>query len=433
MLQQAEANHPKLRGSQAEIAAATGKRISKQGAFDPVFFAGHEYLRYNSTSTRGKALTTSMNDVGLELPFRSGVKVFAATRLNLGSPKSPVSSTGNTGEWNLGIKAPLRRGFGINDKSAQEQQALLGEPLSVQNFATVRLDVLREAALAYWDWVAAGQKATVASDLLRIAEVRAAQIKARFERGDLPEVDTIEANQEVARRQGALVKAERDRQKAAFKLALYLWGEGTNRLPPADQTPATFPTTTDIPPEAVEAGGNRAVSLRPEVQVVRLQQQSVRVDEALAENDRQPALDLVFNPGLDSGTKAIGETFKWGLVFSVPLYLREATGRRTEARFKQEKLRQEETLLLGRIQVEVRDAANAVDTARQRIVIAEQEVALAVRLEEAERQRFDLGEGTLFLVNQRERATAEARQRLIDVQAEYQQAVAAFRAATMQL
>jgi hypothetical protein len=37
-----------------------------------------------------------------------------------------------------------------------------------------------------------------------------------------------------------------------------------------------------------------------------------------------------------------------------------------------------------------------------------------------------------FLVNQRERATAEARIKLIEIQAEYEQAVAAFRAATVQ-
>ncbi|MBC8136057.1 MAG: TolC family protein, partial [Fibrella sp.] len=114
VLAQAEVNHPKLRGSDAERRAATAKRVSKQGAFDPVPFAGSDYLRYNSTSTRGKPLDTTMSDVGVELPFRNGIKVVAGTRLNLGSPKSPESSTGNTGEWNVSIKAPLRRGLGIN-------------------------------------------------------------------------------------------------------------------------------------------------------------------------------------------------------------------------------------------------------------------------------------------------------------------------------
>lgn len=435
VLAQAEANHPKLRGSEAERRAATAKRISKQGAFDPVPFAGSDYLRYNSTSTRGKPQYTTMSDVGVELPFRNGIKVIAGTRLNLGNPKSPESSTGNTGEWNVSIKAPLRRGFGINEKSAAEQQAFLGEPIATQNFALTRLDVLRQASFAYWDWVAAGQKVTVARDLVTLSETRATQIRRRFEAGDLPEVDAIEASGEVFRRQGALVKAERDQQKAGFKLSLYLWGDNAegNALPPPELVLPDFPPVVPLAPDVVQAGRERAVAENPQVQIVRFQQESFRIDERLAENDRQPTLDLVLNPGLDTGGKSIGETMKAGILFSVPLNRREATGRRDEARFKREKLAQEERLLIGQVQTEVDDAANAVELSRLRYEIAVQEVALAERLEQAERRKFELGDGTIFLVNQRERATAEARQRLIDVQTEYQQAIAAFRAASLQL
>ncbi len=436
VLAQAEANHPKLRGSDAERRAATAKRVSKQGAFDVVPYAGSDYLRYNSTSTRGKPLNTTMSDVGVELPFRNGIKVVAGTRLNLGSPKSPDSSTGNTGEWNVSIKAPLRRGFGINEKSAAEQQAFIGEPIAAQNFAFTRLDVLRQASFAYWDWVAAGQKGTVARDLLTLGETRAAQIRRLSKAGFLPEIDSVEAAGEVLRRRGALIKAERDQQKAGFKLSLYLWGGGDgsdNALPAPGLAPPAFPPIAQLAPDAVQSGRERAIVQNPQIQIARLQQDSLRIDERLAENDRQPTLDLVLNPGLDTGARSIGETMKAGLLFSVPLGRREATGRRDEARLKREKFRQEERLLIGQIQTEVDDAANAVELARLRYTVAEEEVTLAERLESAERRKFELGDGTLFLVNQRERATAEARARLIDVQTEYQQSFAAFRAATLQL
>ncbi len=439
VLRQAEANHPKLRGSAFEQQAATAKRVSKQGAFDPVPFAGSDFLRYNSTATRGKPLSTTMSDVGMELPFRNGLKLTMGTRLNLGVPKSPESSTGDTGEWNVSLKAPLARGSGINDKNAQEQQALLGEPIAAQNFALTRLDVLRQAALAYWDWVAAGQKARVGRDLLTLSETRAAQIRRRFEAGDLPEVDAIEASGEVLRRRGALVKAERDQQKAGFKLALYLWNDGMAQgangvlLPAPERTPPAFPPVAPLAPNDVQQGRDTAMAQNPQIRATRLQQQVLGIDERLAENDRKPTIDLVLNPGLDTGAKSIGDTLKAGIVFSLPLYRREATGRRDEARFKREKLRQEERLLVGQVQTEVDDAASAVGLSILRYQAAVEEVALAARLEQAERKKFDLGDGTIFLVNQRERATAEARQRLIEVQAEYQQALSAFRAATLQL
>ncbi|MBV8705932.1 MAG: hypothetical protein JO028_01995, partial [Acidobacteriaceae bacterium] len=48
------------------------------------------------------------------------------------------------------------------------------------------------------------------------------------------------------------------------------------------------------------------------------------------------------------------------------------------------------------------------------------------QVEEAERLRYDLGEGTLFILNLRELATAEAEIRLINAKADYQRAVAQY-------
>ncbi|MFN7621620.1 MAG: TolC family protein, partial [Acidobacteriota bacterium] len=118
--------------------------------------------------------------------------------------------------------------------------------------------------------------------------------------------------------------------------------------------------------------------------------------------------------------------------FSVPLRQRTADGRIAQARLKLEKLALDVANERQRITTEVLDAISAINTATTRYLAALAEVNLARQLEEGERARFDLGDSTLFLVNQRERATAEARVKLIEIQAEYEQSVAAYRAATVQ-
>jgi outer membrane protein len=107
VLQQVETHHPKLRGAQAERELASAKRLEKQGAFDPVINFGTGFLQYNSTSKRGSALNASANDVELEYLTRSGIKIFAGSRYNYGTIKSPLSSTGDGGEYYIGIKVPL--------------------------------------------------------------------------------------------------------------------------------------------------------------------------------------------------------------------------------------------------------------------------------------------------------------------------------------
>jgi outer membrane protein TolC len=67
-----------------------------------------------------------------------------------------------------------------------------------------------------------------------------------------------------------------------------------------------------------------------------------------------------------------------------------------------------ERMTRDQIEAEVRDAASAVRAAHERVLLIAEEVKVARELEEAERARFDLGDGTLFLVNLRELATADA-------------------------
>lgn len=427
--------YPKLIGADAERRMAAAKRREKQGAFDITPTLGTEFQRYNSASLRGKAYTYSANTAAVETTLRSGVKLIAGREFSTGTVKSPLSSTGGAGAFFAGAKIPVLRGSGVNEKTVGERQAILGIPLAARGYETVRLGALLGAAVAYWDWVASGQKRTVAVDLLRLASVRADQIRRENKLGAQPGIAVVETDQEVQRRRGALIKAERDLQKAAFKLAAYLWkNDGApDALPSPEVLPPTMPTPVPLAQSAVQDARNRAAVARPEIAALALQQEIARWDLRLAENDSKPDVSLVVQAGQDLGQNGIGQTLKAGVSFSVPLNRWEATGRRDGTRAKLAKLDQENALLRRQVALEVEDAASAVNAAEERCRTAVEEVTLSLRLEEGERSRFRAGDSTLFLVNQRERGTAESRARLIDVTAEYHQAAAAFRAASVQI
>jgi outer membrane protein len=432
VLRQVEAYHPKSLGADAERRIASAKRLEKQGAFDPAVNFGTDFLQYNSASRRGLLAEARTNEVEAEWQTRSGVKFFAGSRYNFGSVKSPLSATGETGEYYFGVKVPFLRGRGINEKAAAERQALIGEPLADEQLRLTRLELQLSAAQIYWEWVAAKRKLDVALSLLEISKVRAGAVGERVKAGDLPRIDETEAEQEVQRREGGVVKAERDLQKAAFKLSLYLWDAGGQPLPApsaASVPPSTAPPVRFASEREVE-GQRVAIERRPEMKIIALSRNISEVDLALGRNRRLPAVDFSFSPGRDTGPGGIGATLKAGLTISLPLRQRTADGQIQAAQLKLQKLdldlqNQRQTIL-----IEVSDALNAINTTYDRYRAAEREVRLARELEAGERLRFSLGDSTLFLVNQRERATAEAENKLIEIHAEYEQAVAAFRAAT---
>lgn len=434
LLAQVEAWHPKLRGADVNRRVASAKRLEKQGAFDPVLSFGSGFLQYNSTSAPGKLSSTTVSEFSADWLTRSGMKFSAGTRLNRGNVKSPLSFTGSTGEYFAEIRIPFLRGARMNEKLAAERQALLGEPLADTEYSETRLDLLLKAANAYWDWVAAGRALGVARDLLDLAKFRAEAVAERARAGDLPQIDTVEADLEVQRRQGMLVKADRDLQKAAFKLSLFMWTPTglPAPIPQSGNVPASTPPPVLFTDDRAVAGQRLALERRPEVRAIGIEQQITDVDLDLARNQRLPGIDLTFGPGRDTGENSIGYTLKAGLTFTLPLRQRTADGRIAAASLKLQKLELDLANERQRILTEVNDAVSAINTTYDRFRAAEEEVRLARLLEEGERTRFSLGDSTLFLVNQRERATAEARVKLIEIQAEYEQAVAAFRAATVQ-
>lgn len=432
VLRQVEKNYPKLIGAERERQQARQRRKATEGAFDTNIRFGTNFEQYNS-SGKDKDFTT--NSVTAEVLTRSGITLFGGVILNEGAVKSPLSNTGSLGTYNVGVRIPLLRGWRVNQREATERQARIGEPLADAAFADIRLDTLYNAGFQYWNWVAASRRIKITQSLYQVAVERERQIAEEVKSGIRQGIDAFEAEVEVRRRQEALSKAEQEFQKEQFKLGLYLWNtEGKREMyPDAEQIPAS--TIDPVPYPIAQREKDRALAIerRPEIRSIRLARALLQVDQDVARNDLLPNVDVVVNPGLDTGSNAIGAQMKVGIQFAVPLERRTAQGKLGEVRLKLEKLQQEEQLQRQQIEIEVETAFANVNQTYLRYRAAVQEVEAARALEKGERDRLALGEGTLFLVNQRERATAEAQIKVISIQAEHEQAVIAYRAATAQL
>lgn len=430
-----DTNYPKLKGAEIEKSIAKAKRLEKSGAFDPLVTSMNEYLRVQDSFKPGIAKDAVHNESRVSLLTRSGITVFSGMRLNPNDTKTPFVPTGKSGEYFAGFTMPLMRGLRINEKAAAEQQAKLGEPLAAEIFGSTRLEVLLKAAAVYWDWVGAKARMDIAKDLLHIAEARVQQIYGRVQKGDLPALDIAESEQEIQRRQAALVKTEREFQKAALLLSVFLWDESglPKLLPGLPEVPGLEPVPSKLTDVEWMEGRRLAQELRPELKRIALEREQVKVDLKLAENMILPAMDLYLTQGADTGPQGIGPVVRAGVAVSLPLRQRTARGQAQAARLKVQKLTLDEKVERQRIQAEVDDTVSAINASYERWAATMQEVKKARQVEEGERLRFGAGDSTLFLVNQRERMSAEAQMRLAEVHVEYLQSLAAFKAVTCRL
>ena len=100
-------------------------------------------------------------------------------------------------------------------------------------------------------------------------------------------------------------------------------------------------------------------------------------------------------------------------------------------RAKLEQLDQKLRFAQDRVAVEVRDAVSAIEAALGTLELTRAELDAAQRLAEAERERFELGDSTLFVVNLRELSAADARLKVVGALAAYYSALASYQTAAV--
>ena len=81
----------------------------------------------------------------------------------------------------------------------------IAEPTIVRS----RLDYMRAAALAYWNWLGSGEREVAAERLEQLAVRRDGEIAARVDRGVMANIERVDNQKNIALRRGLLVQADR--------------------------------------------------------------------------------------------------------------------------------------------------------------------------------------------------------------------------------
>jgi outer membrane protein len=430
-LKQVNAHHPKIRASQLLPEIAASKVREKEGAFDPQLFMETEWLRYQSPTAPGKPKYANDNQIGVQMQDLSGLKIRPGYRVNRLDVKSPDSLTGSAGEFFVDLKLPLMRGFQINEKRTALEQAKVAQRAADAVAKLIVIEVQLKASLSYWEWAAACTHYRLVEKNWSLAEERAKLIEKRTKSGDLAPIDLVEAKQEAIRRWEQVLKARRQVQKTSLKLGLFSWDDNFKNVAPPEENLAPNLLPGPLAALLLSNSGNvealetpakpqlgewemQALQQRPELAEIKFDKEILSLDASQAENDRLPQVDLSLSPGLDMGNKSIGLTYKAGISVTIPLGTRGPDGRLQVAQLKTKKLEVDQVLETQRILTEVRDGFSLLEMASERTKATSQSVELAAKLESAERTKFQFGDSTLFLVNQRERATLAEAQKLVD-------------------
>ena len=433
VLRSVEAHYPLIAAAERDRDAADAELLGAEGAFDP------QWRTRAAVSPLGYYQPLTLDTMLTQPTPLWGAQLFAGYRLGQGLSYTGIPvydgklETNALGELRAGVSIPLWRNGPVDRARAGIRRAEIGRTVASLGVSQQRIEAARAATVAYWEWVAAGRRLAVARALLALAEARDAGLAARVARGDLPRFERTDNARSVVQRRGFAVTAQRALEQAAIALSLYLRdAQGRPLLPEPARLVDALPPPVRLPEGCAARSAGDAVSRRPDVRRLEAQRAQLEVERELAENQRRPAIDLTVAVSQDLGDGPEPRrppVLEAGLVLDIPLRNRAAEGRARAAAAAVARVGEQERMARDRASAELRDAASAMEAARQRWAVAREELGLAAELAAQERSRFALGEGTLLVVNLREQAEAEAALRQVDALAEFQRALAAWRLA----
>ena len=423
VLASVDQHYPPLRAALQDLPIAEADYLAAQGRFDLVLKSIIDTNSFGYYESRRFDLVAEQPTPYWGASFFSGYQVAGGSFPNYDGK----FQTNGAGEYRVGMRLPLGRDREIDSRRADLAKTQLGRRVADLGVKQQRIAILQAATLRYWNWVAAGRRFAVAKALFDIAFNREKLLEQAVEIGQLPRFEVLDNKRIIEQRRSALVAGQRGVEQASFDLSLFFRDEQSRPVVPGvERQPPAFPDPLELSAERLRSDIEVALTRRPELGRLDAQREQVGVDRRLAENRRLPGVDFLLSYDRELGQRRVvrgPDEVRAGIAFELPLQRRTATGQEQAAAARLRQFDQRLQFQRDQIEVEVRDAVSAVQRALEGVRVLRAEVDATRQVEEAERQRYGLGESTLFVLNQRELQTGDAQLREVSALADCHRAM----------
>jgi outer membrane protein TolC len=465
-VKRAVANNPDLAIVRLGIAVETERVNESKSAFTPLFstaFGRSSVVTPPSTSLLGSE-SVDVDDwfgsTGVRQRLRWGSGIWSASwdfaRTSTNNPISSFDPSMQSG-LQLAFSQPLLRDRKIDASRHQYAIARRNQSTADLRFQEAVVQTVAAVKQAYWTFKATLANVTVQQQSLELAEQLARENKIRVEAGQIPPLDLVQAEAEVAGRRENLIRARTSAEDAEDALRRLIIDPADTSFWQVRLQPVEEPTRLAALPD-VKAAVEKALAGRFDLARATQELENAKSTVEFLDNQRLPDVRLETSyrgsglggteflrsggfPGSIIGTRnrgvgdALGQAFTgdypaWSLGVSVSYPIGRSYEASSMARAEVE--RQQVTQRIASLRLEtaemVRRAGRQIHSTAERVDAARATATLAEQRLDSERRRFDAGLSTTFLVTQAQRDLLEARVNLLQTMLDYESALVTFEA-----
>jgi outer membrane protein TolC len=414
--------HPVARQAGIIEDKAAANLIAARAGFDPVVSVDAERKTFD-----GKYYYEHVNPE-LRIPTWYGVEIAGGLERNLGDLLNPEITRGRSSY--LALNVPLAKNLLMDKRRAVLQQARIIRDQSIWERRLVVNDLLYDASVSYWNWVRAHQTRQLLSNVVEVSLQRFRLVRAGYQQGDRPALDTTEALTQLQSFQLAYNDATLELAKATLEISNFLWRSNDEPwyLPTAIRPDTISLQRALLSGSVPDLSGLVESGLRehPKMKIIDFKLRSLEIERRLKFQDLLPKVDLKYNflskgfaTPLHAGIEPFRNDFKFGMGVSMPVRLSQGRGLYREAGLKIRETKLGQSQAGWEIENKIRYQFAELQLLRTQLSQAIDYVRSHEQLWRGEELRFRLGESSLFLVNSRENKLLEAREKLISVQTKY--------------
>ncbi|PWJ44790.1 TolC family protein [Sediminitomix flava] len=396
--------HPIGKQANLELEKAKWKGMKLRGFLDPKLKASLSEKAFNDKTLYQKS------GAYIELPSGfEGLKFKMGLEQNDGSKLNSELTTNDGGGWSfVGIEVPLGRKEMADKRSWIQKEATLLQSLSeVQKTKKVN-KLLWTVAKNYVEWHYAWNANKLLVKAYDLALFRHQSIIARINQGALAAIDSVESGIIVQQREIDKDNAAIVLHNARLRMSQHLWNEDENPIILAEKAYPQQVSLDQISPEVLEKLKSYIQTNHPfllENEVMLSQEQLQR---KILKQQFKPYFSVSYKYMYPFGEQeswyfnSLQENYNWGVKLTMPLFLRKeraALKLNTVAIDKLELKKQFlDRQLLVDLELSITNFKNYRALHRQQMKM----VGNYERLRQAEIQKFNQGNSTVFYVNVRE-------------------------------
>jgi outer membrane protein len=377
--------------------------------FDPTLFstaavAGAE----NDNATPSTSTRQQSASLGVTQRFATGAEATLRTSLDRNRSSASLTPLFNpvyTSDVSLSVTQPLLQGSGITINRASIERARLGITRANLEFKAVVLNLIRDVESAYYTLAFSRERLAVRKFSLEVAQTLLNENKARLNTGVATNLDVLQAEVGVANARRDLLLAEQDVSEGEDSL-LNLIGRfefssqlGTVSLSDAPVSPVSFDTSYAL-----------ALANAPDYAANKVLAEQLKLDVAVAKNNRLPVLDLGAGVGFNGegrrsagsavNSSTSGQAYDWqvDLTLSIPWGLRAERARYRQALTNLDRQQLAIEQIDQSLLRQVRSAVRAVETNRETVAVSSLATELSQKQFETEKARYEAGLSTYRFV-----------------------------------